>query len=73
MQDFNISLETGKTELVGTIVDYPVSFEEKNSEIYVYGVKGHTIANINEFNDFGRFQFEKDIDDAVRHFVCNIK
>lgn len=57
----------------GVIVEYPVAFEEVNNEFKVQKIKGFTMNNKNEFNEFGRFQFERDISDAVRHFKCNLK
>ncbi|MDF2510669.1 MAG: hypothetical protein K0S04_535 [Herbinix sp.] len=57
----------------GVIVEYPVAFEEVNNEIKVQKIKGFTMNNKNEFNEFGRLQFERDIGDAVRHFKWNLK
>jgi hypothetical protein len=57
----------------GAIINFPAAFEEKNGEIKVQTITGFTMNNINEFNEFGRFLFERDVDDAVRHFKCNIR
>lgn len=55
----------------GSITDYPVMFEEKNGEINLQPCKGFTIDNKSQFNEFGRFQFDRDISDAVKHFKWN--
>lgn len=57
----------------GSIINYPVAFEKIDNEFRVQTIKGFTVNNKNEFNEFGRFQFEKDINDAVMHFKCNLK
>ncbi len=58
----------------GSITDYPVSFEEDiKGEFKVQPSKGYTMKNISQFNEFGRYQFDIDIKDAVRHFKCNVK
>ncbi|NLU51918.1 MAG: hypothetical protein GXX10_03515 [Clostridiaceae bacterium] len=55
----------------GLIINYPVHFDEMKGEIILIPGKGFTMSSIDQFNEFGRYQFEKDIQDAVRHFVCN--
>lgn len=55
----------------GVIVDYPVAFEESNQEIQVQPLNGSTLNNKDEFNAFGRFQFDKELQDAVIHFRWN--
>jgi hypothetical protein len=57
----------------GAITNFPVAFEEKNGEIKVQTITGFTMISKNEFNEFGRFLFERDISDAVKHFKCNIR
>lgn len=55
----------------GSIVNYPLAFEENNNEITVQTVKGFSMKSKKELNEFGLFQFERDISDAVKHFKCN--
>lgn len=57
----------------GSITNFPVVFEEVNNELKIYNVKGFTMNNKSEFNEFGKFQFERDISDAVKYFKCNVK
>ncbi len=57
----------------GTITNYPLMFKEKNNDITVKPVKGFNMKSKDEFNEFGLFQFERDISDAVKHFKCNQK
>lgn len=57
----------------GSITNYPVVFEEVNNEFKVQTAMLFTMNNKSEFNEFGRFQFERDISDAVRHFKWNPK
>lgn len=57
----------------GSITDFPVSFEENNNILTIQPGKGNTIKSKDEFNKFGRFQFEREINDTVKHFKCNIK
>lgn len=57
----------------GSITNYPVDFEENNNEFKVQSVKGYTMKNKDAFTEFGRFQFERNINDAVKHFKCNVK
>lgn len=56
----------------GSITDYPVQFEEKeNGDIKVIKLKGYTIRNKDEMNEFGKHSFERDTNDAILHFRCN--
>jgi hypothetical protein len=57
----------------GSITNFPVVFEEVNNEFKVQAVKGFTLNNKSAFNEFGIFQFERDISDAVKHLKCNVK
>jgi hypothetical protein len=52
----------------GAIIDFPVIFEELNDEFKVQTLKGFTLNSKNEFNQFGRFQYDRDISDSVKHF-----
>lgn len=55
----------------GSIASYPIYFIEVNGEFQVQSLTGYTMNSKDEFGEYGRFQFERDINDAVRHFVCN--
>lgn len=57
----------------GYIAAYPVAFEEKDGRFKVIGCKGYHMDSINNFNEFGRFQYDRDIKDAVRQFKYNVK
>lgn len=57
----------------GSITEYPVYFEEDNKGFKIQSNKGYTVKSVNEFNEFGRFLFERQISDTVRHFKCNEK
>lgn len=57
----------------GSITDYPVYLEENNGEFKVQTNKGYSVTNKDAFNKFGRFQFERDINDAAKHIKYNVK
>ncbi len=57
----------------GPITDYPVYLEENYGEFKVQTNKGYSIKNRNAFNEFGRFQFQRKINDSAKHFKCNVK
>jgi hypothetical protein len=55
----------------GSIESYAVYFIEANGEFQVQSLKGYTMNSKDEFNEWGRFYFERDMTDAVSHFICN--
>ncbi len=57
----------------GSITDYPVYLEDNNGEFKVQTNKGYSVKNKDAFNKFGRFQFDRDINDAAKHLKCNVK
>lgn len=44
------------------------NFEEFNNEFKIQTLKGFTLNNKSEFNQFEKFQYERDISDSVKHF-----
>ena len=57
----------------GSVTDFPVYFEKNNYTLKIKPGNGNTIKSKDAFGEFGRFQFERDINDAVKHFKCNTK
>lgn len=58
----------------GSIVSYPVIFEEKNNEISVQPVKGFTVENKESLGRLYELHFEKNTSsDLIKHFKYNVK
>lgn len=56
----------------GTIISYPVVFEEVNGAIRVQPVKPDEYKSKDALNEIGQHLFEREIGDAVKLFKCNI-
>lgn len=56
----------------GSIVSFPVVFVDENNEIKVQTVKTDEYNNKDSFGEFGRHLFERELNDAVKHFKWNV-
>lgn len=57
----------------GSILCYSVAFLTEKNDIKVQSLKPDEYKNKDAFNEFGRNLFDKNINDAVSHFKCNIE
>jgi|GEM_PF-1052388 len=55
-----------------SILVFPIHFIEEKDKIEVQTSKSFTIDNLDEQDEFTRYQYGKQIDDAVMNFKCNV-